>query len=136
MRKVLLSLLAIAFVACAVTVKNPVVNETILYAQTLPANIHATWDIPPAGNNIISYKISLDGGTATVIPVANATVDSTCNCIKIPITVPSLGAHTLSVISTYQFISTDPSSVQDSAPATVSFTLAAATVVTHAKAVQ
>lgn len=134
MRKVLLSLLAIALVACAVHVTP--VGETILYAQTLPANIHATWDIPPAGNNIISYKVSLDGGTATVIPVANATVDSTCNCIKVPITVPALGAHTLSVISTYQFISTDPNSVQDSTPATINFTLAAATVVTHAKAVQ
>lgn len=135
MRKALLSLLTIVLVACAVHV-TPIINGTVLYAQSLPASLHAQWDIPPANNNIISYKVSLDGGTATVIPVANVTLDNTCNCVKVPITVPSLGNHTLSVISTYQFISTDPNSVQDSAPATVSFTLAAATVVTHAKAVQ
>jgi hypothetical protein len=118
---------ALALVACAVFTRP---GAVVLYAQTLPATIHAQWDPPAAGDNVTSYTMTLDGGAP--VTVAN-TVDQSCSCIRSPLTVPTFGAHTVAVVANNLLLSTDPTSTQTSSPTSVSFTLAKAAVVTGGK---
>lgn len=118
---------ALALAACAMFT-GP--GRVVLYAQSLPATVHAQWDPPAPGENVTGYQMTLDNGTP--IAVAN-TVDPSCSCIRSPLTVPAFGAHTLTVVATNLLISGDPASTQIGSPAVVGFTLAKAAVVTNGK---
>jgi hypothetical protein len=118
---------ALVLAACAMFT-GP--GRVVLYAQNLPAVVHAQWDPPAAAENVTGYTMTLDGGTP--IAVANVT-DPTCSCVRTPLTVPAFGAHTLTVVASNLLISGDPTSAQTSTPTAVSFTLAKAAVVTNGK---
>jgi hypothetical protein len=126
-RITLAALAALTLAACAL-LNGPA--RVTLYAQSLPATIHAQWDPPAAGDNVTGYTMTLDGGAPVNVP---NTVDPSCTCIRTPLTVPAFGAHTLNVVAVNLLISGDPSSAQSSTPASVSFTLAKAAVVTGGK---
>jgi len=128
-REISLAALALVIVlaACAMFT-GP--GRVVLYAQSLPAVVHAQWDPPAAAENVTGYTMTLDGGTP--IAVAN-TVDPSCTCIRAPLTVPAFGAHTLTVVANNLLISGDPTSTQSGSPASVGFTLAKAAVVTNGK---
>ena len=94
----------------------------VLYAQTVPAVKHAAWTPNAAGDNVISYSVTLDAGTAqTVLPAS-----CTATLCTATITIPTFGAHAVTVVATNLALSTDPASLQNSPPATVAFTLNAA----------
>lgn len=128
MRRIAIATIAaLALAACAMLTRPGV---AVLYAQTLPAVIHAQWDPPAAGDNVTSYTMTLDGGAP--VTVAN-TVDQSCSCIRSPLTVPAFGAHTVAVVANNLLISTDPTSTQTSSPTSVAFTLAKAALITNGK---
>lgn len=130
-KRIGLSLLAaLALAACAIF-NGPA--RVTLYAQSLPATVHAVWDPPAAAENVTGYTLTVDGGAP--VNVANVT-DPACSCIKAPITVGAFGAHSVSVVANNLLISGDPSSVQTSAPAVAAFTLAKAATVTGQKVVR
>lgn len=118
---------ALVLAACAIFT-GP--GRVVLYAQSLPATVHAQWDPPAAAENVTGYTMTLDGGAP--IAVAN-TIDPSCTCIRTPLTVPAFGAHTLTVVANNLLISGDPTSTQSGAPAAVGFTLAKAAVVSNGK---
>ncbi len=118
---------ALALAACAMFT-GP--GRVVLYAQSLPATVHAQWDPPAAAENVTGYTMTLDGGTP--IPVG-ITIDPTCSCIRAPLTVPAFGSHTLTVVANNLLISGDPGSTQSGSPAAVGFVLAKAAVVTNGK---
>jgi hypothetical protein len=126
-RTTLAAIAALILAACAIVTRP---GSVTLYAQTLPAQIHAQWDPPAAADNVTSYTMTLDGGAPITVP---ATVDPSCTCIRTPLTVPAFGAHTVSVVANNLLISTDPGSTQTSTPTTLPFTLARAAVVTNGK---
>ena len=92
----------------------------VLDAQTLPYTAHAQWDPPPAADNVTNYQVTLDGGAPmNVAPIVN----TTCACIQTPITLATAGTHTVSVVAQNQALSTDPATIQSSAPTSVTFQL-------------
>jgi hypothetical protein len=118
---------ALVLAACAMFA-GP--GRVVLYAQSLPAVVHAQWDPPAPGENVTGYTMTLDGGAP--IAVANVT-DPTCSCVRTPLTVPAFGAHTLTVVANNLLVSGDPTSTQSGAPASVGFTLAKGAIVTNGK---
>lgn len=94
----------------------------ILEAQTVPAVKHAVWNPNPTADNVTQYKLVLDGGTQQTVPLTACTA----TLCSVMFTIPTFGAHSLSVFAQNLSLSTDPTSLQDSAPATVAFTLNAA----------
>lgn len=123
----LAALAALTLAACALFTRP---GSVTLYAQTLPATIHAQWDQAPASENVINYTMTLDGGAPVTVP---NTVDPSCTCIRTALVVPAFGAHTVSIVANNLLISTDPTSTQSGAPSAVSFTLAKAGVITNGK---
>jgi len=113
--------------ACAIFTRPGAVT---LYAQTLPATIHAQWDPPAAADNVTGYTMTLDGGAPVNVP---NTIDPSCSCVRTALVVPAFGAHTLNVVAINLLISSDPTSTQTSPPAAVAFTLAKAAVVSNGK---
>lgn len=93
----------------------------VLYAQSLPYAAHVFLLPPAASDNVVNYQVSLDG--TVVVATAAPTVDPTCSCIKIPISIATAGSHTASVVAQNQALSTDPTTLQSSAATTVPFTL-------------
>jgi hypothetical protein len=118
---------ALALAACALFTRP---GSVTLYAQSLPATIHAQWDPPAAADNVTNYTMTLDGGAPVTVPNV---VDQTCTCIRTALTVPAFGSHTVSVVANNLLVSTDPTSTQSSTPTAVSFTLARAAVITNGK---
>ena len=91
----------------------------VLYAQTLPRPATVTWNPNAAVDNVVDYQVSLDAGAPLTV-LATACTATTCSQA---ISLPTLGAHTVSVVARNLAISTEPTSLQASAPTTVSFTL-------------
>lgn len=121
------TLAALALAACALMTRP---GAVVVYAQSLPATIHAQWDPPAAADNVTNYTMTLDGGAPVTVPNV---VDPSCTCIRTPLTVPAFGAHTVNVVANNLLISTDPTSTQTSTPTAVAFTLARAAVITNGK---
>ncbi len=94
-------------------------------AQT-PATVHATWTPNPASDGVTQYQIALDA-TAPIIALPAAVCTSTV-CSQL-VTVPTFGAHTMSYAACNLKLSTDPTSLQCSAPASVAFSLGSLPVV-------
>jgi len=126
-RFTLATLAALTLAACALLTRP---GSVVLYAQTLPATVHAQWDPPAAADNVTGYTMTLDGGAPVNVP---NTIDPSCTCVRTPLTVPAFGAHTVSVVANNLLISTDPTSTQSSTPTAIAFTLARAAVVTNGK---
>lgn len=122
MRKASVGVVAIAIVlaACAI-ITSPRGGGVVLEAQAVPFVAKAQWDPPSAADGVISYSVTLDGGTPIVVaPV----VDPSCSCVQTPISIPTFGAHTVTVTSTNLLLSTDPASGQQSSgPASITFSL-------------
>ncbi len=118
--------------ALAVNVFAAPAKRVKITAQTttLPATIHAQWDPPVAGDNVTVYTATLDGGVPIIVPTA---IDSACNCIRIPLVVPTWGNHTFSVAAVSLLISTDPASTQNGPPAVMPFILAQPATVKNGK---
>lgn len=121
------TLAALALAACALFTRP---GAVVVYAQTLPATVHAQWDPPAATDNVTNYTMTLDGGSPVTVPNV---VDQSCSCIRTPLTVPAFGSHTVAVVANNLLISTDPGSTQSSSPTTVAFTLAKAAVISNGK---
>lgn len=124
MKKILFTALALVLLAACAMLTRP--GTVTLYAQTLPAVVHAQWDAPAATDNVINYTMTLDGGAAVTVP---NTIDASCGCIKSPLNVPAFGTHTVVIVANNLAVSTDPSSTQASTPTSVAFTLAKAAVI-------
>jgi hypothetical protein len=99
---------------------HPTTPVAIVYAQSVPAVVHAQWAPNPASDNVTSYVVVVDSDAPiTVAP----TVDATCACVQAPITLNAFGNHTVTFKAVNQMLSTDPASAQTSAPTVVSFAL-------------
>lgn len=96
----------------------------VLYAQTLPANLGATWNKNPASENIVRYVLKLDGvDLPDVLPNTTncPTAGTTCT---VRFNVPSFGLHSITVRASNLRLSGDLSSIQDSPQsAAINFTL-------------
>ena len=90
----------------------------IVYAQALPYVATATWPPNPATDNVLEYRLTLDGGVPVVIPASACA--ATCTS---PLSVPAFGAHTAALTAWNRRISTDPTSLQSSGPSSTLFTL-------------
>ena len=118
-----LVLLALAIIAgCILSRGGP--GVLVLEAQTLPATLKVRWDPNVASENVIAYRLTVDGGApVTVAPV----VDPACSCVQAPITLAAFGPHSVSVVAVNLELSGDPTSEQISSdPSTVAFVLNAA----------
>lgn len=65
----------------------------VLYAQIFPANLGATWDPNPVGDNVVDYRLRLDGIVVATIP---ASVCSPTVCAG-RFDVAAYGSHSLTV---------------------------------------
>lgn len=94
-------------------------GRIVLYAQTLPSTRTATWTPNPAADNVVVYKVQLDGGAIQrVLP--SACTPTLCSA---GVDVPTFGPHILRLIATNLAISTEPTSEQDSPATVLAFTL-------------
>ena len=118
-RTVLLVLLAIVAGCVFATRTGP--GVAVLEAQAVPVVLHVQWDPNPPAENVINYRVTLDGGTPiTVAP----TTDPSCSCVQTPITIPTFGSHTVAVVAVNLELSGDPTSSQVSSdPSSITFTL-------------
>src|SRR3990167_2295339 len=46
----------------------------VLYAQSLPATLTASWAPNPASDNVLDYQVTLDGGVPVTAPVSACTL--------------------------------------------------------------
>jgi len=116
-----LFLLPLVLVACAVALKRPIVP--VLYAQTLPATVHAHFTPRPATENVTQYSVVLDGGAPVIAQASTACSATDCS---VALSVPTFGSHSVTAASQNFLVSTDPTTVQSSTPtAAVAFVLAA-----------
>ena len=90
-----------------------------LYAQTVPATVHPQWTPNPASENVVQYVITLDGINPVTV-LASACSATLCSAA---VSVPAFGSHVSSLIAQNLLISTDPTSVQSSLPATLTWSL-------------
>lgn len=101
--------------------QSPIVT---LYAQSLPATLHALWTPNPATDNISQYAVILDGGS----PQAQSPSVCTPTLCTGTFTVGSYGSHNLVILASNVYLSAPGVAPvnQDSAPsAPVAFTLSA-----------
>lgn len=126
LKKILLAAAALMLLAACALFTHPA--SLTLYAQSLPAVVHAQWDPPAVADNVIDYQVTLDGGAPVTVPNV---IDASCSCIRSALNVPAFGTHSVVIVARNLLLSTDPTSTQSSTPATVSFTLAKAAVVQH-----
>lgn len=115
MKKILFIALALYTLGCA--------SIPTLYAQSLPRVVTVTWDANPASDNVSSYDLILDTGTAIPIsPSPNPTGQ---------VTVTTAGHHVVAVVAkSITLVCDDPTQcstiqVSSSAPSTVGFTVSA-----------
>jgi hypothetical protein len=92
-----------------------------LYAQSVPVTVHPQWSQNPSIENIVSYVVTLDGGSPVSV-LASACSATLCTAA---VSVPAFGAHVSSVVAQNLLISTDPTSLQTSPTATLNWTLSA-----------
>lgn len=114
-RYLILSLIFLA--ACASIVTHPTTG-LILYAQSLPSVKHAVWTPDAASFNVTNYVVTIDGVAQNVAP--GVCTPTQCSAA---VSVTSFGSHTVTVVAQNLALSTDPTSTQSSAAASVTFTL-------------
>lgn len=96
-------------------------HRIVLYAQSVPATVTASWNANPAGDNVTAYLVSLDGGA--VITVLPASCTATCST---PLTLPTFGPHTYTVVAQNASLTGGAGvtgTAQNSAAASLSFSL-------------
>lgn len=87
-----LALVALASIGC---------RETVLYAQSFPLTVRATWD-QPTGNpeGITEFVMTVNGGSPMISPYATVCASNPC---AFPFTVPSAGVYTVVVFGRNQW---------------------------------
>lgn len=96
----------------------------VVYAQSLPATLHATVQPRPAGENVVKYQLIVDGGTPIDVTTTLDTVNCSPGCIRTAFTVATFGAHSTVWRAANLQLSTDPTSFRFSPNSvTVAFTL-------------
>lgn len=98
---------------------------TVLYAQTLPATITASWSPSDPSENVMGYELTLDANSADMVgtPVAAS------GLVEMTVVVNSYGKHTLKVVAKNMgLVCTNPPQCTTpnfnySPPATLEFTL-------------
>lgn len=96
----------------------------VLTAQTLPANLGATWNKNPAAENVIRYVLRLDGVDLPAVPVTTTSCPTAGTTCSARFDVPAFGAHSVTVRASNLKLSGDPTSFQDGpASVPVTFTL-------------
>lgn len=120
MRKLALVLVALgALVSCGD-------SGYVIYAQ-VPANLRVIWAPNPAGENIITYKVSVNGGPIVRVPPTPVTNAATCApeaapCVIHSFVATAFGVQTATVRATNLRLSGD--TVEQDGPAlTVTATL-------------
>jgi hypothetical protein len=108
----------VALTACAIFTR-PGGGGVVLYAQTLPAGLHAIWDRNPAADNVTDYQFTLDGGSPITVPLSVCTA-TTCT---FAFTVPAFGNHAATVAARNLKLSSDPTSFQTGPASQGTFTL-------------
>lgn len=90
-----------------------------IWCQTLSITLHAQWSPNPAADNVIQYKVVVDGGTPVIVPA------STCGptLCSVAFTVTSFAGHNVTLNAQNLLISTSPASLQDSPTVALPFTL-------------
>lgn len=90
--------LLLVFCAPGIPVLTPIAT---IEAQSFPVTVHAEWSLNPAGDNVTSYSVTLDGGTPTTVqPVLNAA----CSCVKSgTFSIADSSAHSVSVVAVNQW---------------------------------
>jgi len=110
-------LACLAFLGLASCTTMAPMTGIVLFAQSLPVTDHVVWTPNVASDNVTNYVVTVDTVPQNFAP-ASCTV-AQCSC---PITIATFGSHTVTVAAQNQPISTDPTSTQTSAPASVTFT--------------
>jgi len=116
---ILLGLLAGSAIGCR---SSSSVLFPVLYAQSLPATLTASWAPNPASDNVLDYQVTLDGG-ASVTVLASACTATRCSTA---ISVGGFGAHTAVLVARNRGLSTDPADVQSGPAVSLAFVLSAA----------
>lgn len=108
----------LALIACVI---RPVIvpGTVVLFAQSVPTTVTASWNANPAADNVTQYQVALDGGAALVVLPA-ACVAGVC---KATVPVNSFGAHAVALTAGNLKIDSDPTTLQLSTPAALSFRL-------------
>jgi len=119
LRLSLLALVAVVAAVCATAVIRPPIG-VILYAQALPATVHASWTPNVASDAVTQYQVTLDAGPAAIILPAACTATL---CTSAAVSVAAYGAHVLTLRACNLKIGTDPTTLQCSATLTLPFTL-------------
>ncbi len=84
------------------------------HAQTV--TLTASWDPNPATDNVVNYVLQLDAATpVNVLP----SVCTPTTCVQTFAVVT--GNHTITLVAQNLLVDTDPTSLQSSAPASVTF---------------
>jgi hypothetical protein len=87
----------------------------VLYAQSLPVTLHASWNANPVGENIVKYQLAVDA--APLLDVTGLTT---------AFSVSTLGVHAVKVRACNLAVSVDPASIQCSPySTTANFTVSA-----------
>lgn len=92
---------------------------TAASAQTLSISLHATWNPNLAADNVVSYKVVVDGGAPVIVP-ASACSPTQCS---VAFTVTSFAGHNVTLTAQNLLISTTPASLQDGPTVAVPFSL-------------
>lgn len=116
---VVLIALALLAVFCAPKLP-PILNPVglVLYAQSLPATVTATWNPNPAAENDVDYLVTVDGGA----PVTVLATTCTATQCKAVLSLATYGSHTVTATAQNQKVSDDPA-LQSGPPASITFTL-------------
>jgi hypothetical protein len=96
-RSVLWSVIALAFFFGVVCSKLPINGVphigVVLYAQSVPATVTASWNPNPATENVTSYILTLDTGSSVTVSAASCSATA-CSS---PLSVAAFGNHTYTV---------------------------------------
>ena len=126
--KTLVMVLALVLAAACASMLPTKSVGTVLYAQTVPATLHATWTpsvVDATHSAPTQYVLTLDNGTSQTVAASTCT-PAQCSAT---IAVPSFGNHAVSVVATSPMLtcavagSCTDSTLQTSPAATITFTL-------------
>lgn len=93
----------------------------VLLLQTLSITLHAQWNPNPPAENVVQYVMTIDGGSDVVIPAVSC-APTVCSQAY---SVPSFGAHAVTLKAQNLLISTTPTSLQSGPTVALSYTLGA-----------
>lgn len=113
-------LLVLPLFALTLAVGMPNCGGLVLTAQSLPATLHAQWNPNPVSDAVTDYQLRLDGTAPVTIPLSVCTA----TLCRTAFTVPTYGAHSVTLSARNLKLSADPTSVQEGAQsAPIPFTL-------------